>query len=235
MNWENVFADKHRGKTALIIGNGPSLNSVPVKFLKRFLSFGTNRIYLHGIPREEIEKGNIIPFVGKTFVPTYYCSVNPLVIQQSADEINAYPATAKFIADSEASRIKDCYPLVSHGLRTFSYNPAAYIFEGHTVTYVCMQLAFHMGFTTVLLVGVDHRFKMDGAPNAETTWQGDDPNHFSPEYFKDARWNNPDLANSEIAYRLAKKAYEDAGRKIINLTEGTSLDVFEKGTVAEWA
>lgn len=217
MNWENVFADKHKGKTALIIGNGPSLNSVPVKFLKKYKSFGTNRIYL-------------LP----DFTATFYCAVNPLVIQQSADEINAYGATAKFISDSERDRIQGCYPLVSHGLRTFSYNPAAYIFEGHTVTYVCMQLAFHMGFTTVLLVGVDHRFKMDGAPNSETVWQGDDPNHFSPDYFRGTRWNNPDLANSEIAYRMAKKAFEDAGRRIVNLTEGSALDVFERGTIAEW-
>ena len=219
MNWENKFFDKHKGETALIIGNGPSLRNVPLEFLKKYKSFGTNRIYLPPMDK---------------FTATYYCSVNPLVIQQSAAEINAYGAQAKFIADSEADSIKDCYPLVSTGLRTFSYNPAAYIFEGFTVTYVCMQLAFHMGFTTALLVGVDHRFKMDGAPNAETTWQGDDPNHFSPEYFKGTRWNNPDLANSEASYKLAKKAFEDAGRRIVNLTEGTALKVFEKGTVSEW-
>jgi hypothetical protein len=217
MNWENAFADKHKGKTCIVVGNGPSLRDVPLSFLKRYKSFGTNRIYL-------------LP----DFVPTYYVSVNPLVIQQSAAEINAYPAAAKFIADSEARLVPDCYPLVSTGTRTFSYNPAAYIFEGHTVTYACLQLAFHMGFTTVLLVGVDHTYKMDSAPNAETTWEGDDPNHFDPSYFRGTRWNNPDLRNSEIAYRLARTAFEDAGRKIINCTDGSRLDVFERGTVSEW-
>ena len=217
MNWENVFADRHKGKTCVIIGNGPSLKNVPIVFLKKYKSFGTNRIYMLD-----------------SFVPTYYVSVNPLVIQQSAAEINGYPARAKFIADREAHLIPDCYPLVSHGIRTFSYNPAAYIFEGHTVTYVCLQLAFHMGFETALLVGVDHKYKVDGPPNSESVWQGDDPNHFSPDYFRGARWHNPDLRNSEIAYSLAKKAFEDAGRRIVNLTEGTALKVFEKGTVAEW-
>jgi hypothetical protein len=217
MNWENVFPDRHAGETAIVIGNGPSLRNVPLDFLKRYASFGTNRIYL-------------LP----DFTATYYCSVNPLVIEQSAAEINAYGAQAKFIADSEAHRIPGCYQLISTGNRTFSYNPAAYIFEGHTVTYVCLQLAFHMGFDTVLLVGVDHKFKMDGPPNSETEWQGDDPNHFSPDYFRGTRWNNPDLRNSEIAYKLARKAFEDAGRRIINLTDGSALDVFERGTVAEW-
>ena len=217
MNWENVFADRHAGETAVIIGNGPSLRNVPLEFLKKHKTFGTNRIYL-------------LP----DFTATYYASVNPLVVQQSAAEINAYGAQAKFVTDGEASLIDGAYPLMSVGSRIFSYNPAAYIFEGFTVTYVCMQLAFHMGFETVLLVGVDHRFKMDGPPNSETVWQGDDPNHFSPEYFKGARWNNPDLPNSEASYRLAKKAYEDAGRRIVNLGPDSALTIFEKGTVAEW-
>jgi hypothetical protein len=217
MNWENVFADRHAGETCLIIGNGPSLRNVPLDFLRRYPSFGTNRIYLL-----------------RDFITTYYCSVNPLVVQQSAAEINGYEAEAKFITDREASLIDGSYPLLSIGARTFSYNPAAYIFEGFTVTYVCMQLAFHMGFSTALLVGVDHRFKMDGPPNSETTWQGDDPNHFSPEYFRGTRWNNPDLPNSEAAYHLANKAYKDAGRKIINLTDGTALKIFETGAVEQW-
>lgn len=218
MNWENVFADKHKGETCVIIGNGPSLKSVPLTFLKKYASFGTNRIYL-------------LP----DFTADYYVAVNPLVVEQSVDEINAYKAAAKFITDDFAHEIKGSYSLVSTGLRTFSYNPAAYIFEGHTVTYACLQLAFHMGFETALLVGVDHTYKTDAPPNSETTWSGDDPNHFDPGYFRGARWNNPDLRNSEIAYKLARKAFEDAGRRIINLTKGTKLDVFERGKVSEWS
>lgn len=217
MNWEYTFADKHKNETCLIIGNGASLRNVPLDFLKKYPSFGTNRVYLL-----------------KDFTPTYYVAVNPLVIQQSVNEINKYPVHAKFIAESGAGEIKDCYALASCALPTFSYNPAAYIFEGYTVTYVCLQLAFHMGFKTVLLVGVDHKYKMNGEPNAETTWQGDDPNHFSPDYFKGAKWNNPDLDNSEEAYKLALQAFMNDGRKIINLTEGTALKIFEKGKLSRW-
>jgi hypothetical protein len=217
MNWENVFADRHAGETCLIIGNGPSLRNVPNGFLGKYPTFGTNRIYL-------------LP----DFTATYYCAVNPLVIEQSAIEINKYGAKAKFIAATEADKIKDCYPLHSAPTWTFSYNPAVYIFEGFTVTYACMQLAFHMGFTTALLVWVDHSYKTDGPPNSRTTWQGDDPNHFDPAYFRGTVWNNPDLANSEKAYRLAEKAFKDAGRKIINLTEGSRLEIFKKGKIAKW-
>ena len=38
--------NSRKGETCLIIGNGPSLANIPLKFLKKYASFGTNRIYL---------------------------------------------------------------------------------------------------------------------------------------------------------------------------------------------
>jgi hypothetical protein len=65
--------------------------------------------------------------------------------------------------------------------------------------------------------------------------EGQDHNHFSPDYFTNgASWHAPDLAKSERAYRMAETVYNDNGRKIINLTPGTKLDVFEKGDWQEW-
>lgn len=218
MNMETDFQDIHAGEICVIVGNGPSLRDVPLAFLKKYPTFGTNRIYLHP----------------EGFIPTYYCSVNPLVIEQSAAEINAIPCRAKFIAADYASLIPGSYGLVSTGAQLFSFNPAAYIYEGYTVTYVCMQLAFFMGFRTVLLVGVDHKFIMNGTPNAETVWEGNDPNHFTESYFKDARWNNPDLERSAQAYALAEKAFRENKRRILNLTKDTALEVFTKEPLKKW-
>ena len=59
--------------------------------------------------------------------------------------------------------------------------------------------------------------------------QGDDPNHFSVAYFgKGFRWQLPDLETSEVAYRMARKAYETDGRKVLDATIGGKLDIFEK-------
>lgn len=219
MNLELDFQDKHTGETCVVIGNGPSLKNVSLAFLRKYPTFGTNRIYLPPMD---------------TFTATYYTCINPLVIEQSKAEINAYKAKAKFIAEAHAGGIDGAYGLTSTGAQLFSYNPAAYVYEGFTVTFVCLQLAFFMGFKTVLLVGVDHKYKTDGPPNSETTWQGDDPNHFSPEYFKGTRWNNPDLTRSAQAYQLAEKAFSDNGRRIINLTPESALDVFKKESINKW-
>lgn len=214
VTWKDL-ADKHRGEIGLIIGNGPSLRDVPLEFLNKYPSFGTNRIYLKD-----------------GFTPTYYCSVNPLVISQFAEDIAKIDAP-KFLPASYCFD-DTCLPLNSSGMVLFSQDASAWIYEGHTVTFVCMQIAYYMGFRDILLVGVDHSFKYEGAPNQENVLEGNDPNHFHPDYFKGHSWNNPDLVRSEHAYKLARAMYEAHQRRIINLTPGTKETAFEKGSINEW-
>ena len=216
MNWSD-FEGKYKGETGLIIGNGPSLKNVPLDFLKKYPTFGTNRIYLLN-----------------GFEPTYYVSVNPLVIEQSIEKIKELKSE-KFLPERYCSYFSNAAPLESRHHPCFSMNPAAYIYEGYTVTYVCMQIAYYMNFDNILLVGVDHRFSFDGNPNEEVVSQGKDQNHFHPDYFgAGVRWNNPDLERSAEAYKMAKEVYERDNKRIVNLTEGTALDVFEKGKITEW-
>ena len=214
MKWTDLY-QKHKGQECLIIGNGPSLKNVPLDFLKKYPSFGTNRIYLLD-----------------DFTPTYYCSVNPLVIGQFTEDIAKIEAPkflpAQFCFD------ESCLPLQSSGIPVFSQDASAWIYEGYTVTFVCMQLAYYMGFDTVLLVGVDHSFKYDGRPNEQRLLDGDDPNHFSKDYFRGVQWNNPDLVRSEHAYKLARAAFEVRHKRIINLTPGTKEQALEKGNIDDW-
>jgi hypothetical protein len=100
-----------------------------------------------------------------------------------------------------------------------------------TVTFVALQLAYHMGFQEVILVGVDHNFVTQGPANAAVVSNGDDPNHFSPNYFgKGFKWQLPDLEGSERAFHQAKAAYEAAGRRVLDATVGGRLSVFPKTT-----
>jgi len=111
----------------------------------------------------------------------------------------------------------------------FSTNVSNRVWEGATVTNVCLQLAYHMGFKEVILIGVDHSFATKGKPNTTVQSEGDDPNHFSAAYFgKGFRWQLPDLETSEMGYRMARQAYERAGRRVLDATIGGKLDIFEK-------
>jgi hypothetical protein len=103
------------------------------------------------------------------------------------------------------------------------------VFEGSTVTFVALQLAFHMGFEEVILVGVDHSFTTKGKPNVTVVSDGEDPNHFSAEYFgKGYRWQLPDLDASERAYLMAREAFDASNRRILDATIGGKLEVFPK-------
>lgn len=213
MKWID-YKDKHAGETGLVIGNGPSLKTVSLDFLIKYPSFGTNGIYrLQG------------------FTPTYYTAVNPLVIQQFGGIKDL--KCQKFLAERFAWEF-DALPLHSAGIPVFSKQPDDWIYEGHTVTFVALQIAYYMGFSTVLLVGVDHKFTYEGRPNQQLYMAGDDPNHFDPDYFKGKAWNAPDLERSAQAYRLARAVYEADGRRIINLTEPTEEPIFERGNLHDW-
>jgi hypothetical protein len=215
--------DIHKGQRAFIIGNGPSLKQTDLGKLKGEFTFGLNRIYL------------MFPELG--FETTYLVSVNDLVIEQCTAEIAAL-SMPKFLSWRShrfftslhlSSFILPTFLYTTYDLPRFSPDVRGRVWEGATVTNVALQLAFHMGFEQVILIGVDHNFATPGKANTTVTSDGDDPNHFSGQYFgKGFRWQLPDLATSEIGYHLARQAYEQAGRSIVDATVGGKLTIFPK-------
>lgn len=208
---------RHWGKRCFILGNGPSLNQLDLSLLRDEFIIGTNRIYLHE--------------ACKHWRRWYYCAVNPNVISQFGDEIASLDAL-RFLAWEHRDKIarrSDTVWLRTLNEPRFSFDLTQGMWQGSTVTYVAMQLAFHMGFTDVVLLGVDHHYDRAGQPNKLVRSEGDDPDHFAPTYFgSGCEWQLPDLAQSEIAYRLARLAYEQEGRRIRNATVGGKLDLFPR-------
>jgi hypothetical protein len=98
-----------------------------------------------------------------------------------------------------------------------------------------MQLAFHMGFTEVALVGCDHSFAAKGPANKTVISGPNDSSHFAPNYFAGGvKWQLPDLARSELHYAIAKDLFEKHGRQIVNCTEGGGLELFDRRSLAEF-
>jgi hypothetical protein len=214
-----ALKDIHKGERAFIIGNGPSLKQTDLTRLKSEVTFGLNRIYL------------MFPQLG--FGTTYFVSVNDLVIEQCAEDISALPMP-RFLSWRSHRFFKPGPPPATFLYTTydnpaFARNVRGRVWESATVTYVALQLAFHMGFDQVILVGVDHSGSVAGKANSTIVSQGDDPNHFDPAYFgKGFRWQLPDFEMSEIGYRLARQAFESAGRQVLDATIGGKLTVFPK-------
>ena len=113
---------------------------------------------------------------------------------------------------------------------SFQYDLTRPLVFGGTVTFVTLQIAFYMGFKQVVLVGLDHNYVEKGVPS-ETELRTDDrdQSHFHPQYFpKGSKWQLPDLLRSEIDYELARRAFEQDGRQILDATIGGKCQVFEK-------
>jgi hypothetical protein len=158
--------------------------------------------------------------------------VNSLVIEQCAADIQTLPIP-KFLSWRSHNLIRPSddtiFLYTTYTGPKFACDARGRIWEGATVTYVALQLAYFMGFDQVVLIGVDHNFTTKGQPNTTIISQGNDPDHFDASYFgKGFRWQLPDLETSESAYRLARSAYEQAGRQVLDATVGGKLTVFPK-------
>lgn len=232
-NEKNLFhlRNLHAGQRAFILGNGPSLNRCDLSFLKDEITFGVNSIFLN--------------YEKMGFHPTYYVVEDMLVAEDRSEEINHYHGPkVKFFGNYLHYCIQDAPDVVWLNVRVdyqeyanfprFSTNAGRMIWVGGTVSYLCMQLAYFMGFKEVYLIGFDHSYRIPSdakldAGQQQITSNSDDPNHFNPNYFgKGYRWHEPLVERMELSYRRAKQYFEADNRTIHNATVGGQLEVFPR-------
>jgi len=207
----------YSGKRCFILGNGPSLASMDLGPLRSEFTFGLNRIYLM--------------FEKMGFNTTFLVVVNAYVIEQCAEELQEKSQLTFVPWQYRGLLHHKAAPLYYRQIHKpgFSADPTRGLWSGATVTYVAMQLAYFLGFSEVVLIGVDHHFETQGIPGKVISAQGADPNHFDPSYFSNGfRWQLPDLETSEYAYSLARRAFEAHGRQMYNATVGGRLEVFPR-------
>lgn len=212
------FHNIHKGKRCFIVANGPSLKNTDLRLLKNEITIGMNRIYL-----SSAQNG---------FTPTYIV-VHDIPIQlkqftKDLDELELpkffnWNARKYFTPKNNLTFIRSDYtPRFSKDLTKTSWG-------GHSVTNICIQLAFYMGFDEVYLVGKDHDYEQKGVPGKLVLATGDETNHFTKGYYKKGMgWRIPDYKGEELAYTMAKEAFKKAGRIIKDATINGKLQVFEK-------
>lgn len=213
-----AMENRHRGERCFLLGNGPSLNRTDLGRLRDEVTFGLNRIYLK--------------FDEIGYETSYLMCINRHVLRQFADDLRAL-GTTRFLASACGDRFTPGEQLLLlptvHAVG-FARRPVRRgVHEGGTVTFAALQLAYFMGFSEVVLVGVDHRFQTSGPANRLVRATEEDPDHFAPDYFgAGVEWQLPDLEASERSYRIARRAFEDDGRRIVDATVGGALEVFPK-------
>ena len=222
-----VYKNKHKGERCYLVANGPSLKDMDLSFLKKETSFGLNRIYM---AYEDFD-----------FVNDYLVCINGLVLSQFKDEISALKMPKFLNWDSREmygakEDINYIYKSFLGG--SFGKDVSKSLSPTATVTYAALQIIYYMGFSEVIIIGMDHNFqtKEKNRPNkTEVRDEEIDVNHFHPNYFpKGSKWETPDLVSSEYFYRIAREIFEKNGRRIIDCTIEGKCDVFEKGNIKDF-
>lgn len=216
------LAGSLKGKPLLIVGNGPSLNETPLARFEDIYSIGMNKIDMI--------------FSKTSWRPDIIVTTNNLVVHQHCRQMaeNQIPCYLSWKSRWFVPRkIRSHFDFFLDNIAPdFQADISNGLGASHTVTYVALQFAYYMEADPVIIVGVDHNFKHSGDSNEYHKREGDDVNHFDPNYFAAGQyWGIPNLEQSEVVYSKAKLAFDAVGRTVLDATVGGKLKIFNKVSI----
>ena len=229
--------DIHKGKRGFIIANGPSLNDIDMSLLQNEITIGCNGIF------KEFEKWG--------FHTTYYLTEDQQQTELRGKEISSLKGPIKFAGIHNAHafsafndinffhvpmRRNSAYYIRSELFPQFSKDFASIVHLGNTVTYIMLQFAYHIGLEEVYIVGLDHNygklpelFPHGKIKVTEENYKLVQECHFDKNYYKVGDVIGvPWVEKQEKAYSEANKIFLENGRKILNASSFSKLDIFKK-------
>jgi hypothetical protein len=224
-----------KGRRAFIIGNGPSLRNMDLSLLKDEITIGSNGAYkafdtwgfatdyllFEDIEQTEIRGNDIRNVDGPLKIAAIY---NAHAISRPWKDLlfmNVRLADETYWTDPGIQFSRD-----------FSHS----VYLGSTISYIALQLAYHLGCNPVYLIGVD----MDYGPLAKHFPPGKlrvteenidlvNQAHFTKDYYRVGEVIGvPNLDLQTTAFGVARTAFEEAGRQIFNAGVGGKLQVFDR-------
>lgn len=232
--------------TALIIGNGPSVDALDPALLPKFTTFGANHIYKKfpswGRPTDNvvITDSYRLREIGRAYAEF----AGGLYV---GDERRIFPDVAavrailgrdfvplrqlikpKFPKSPFFERFnfpKQLYPLVFDKIR-FPFSFESGLNFGYSVVSAATQIAVLKGFRRILLTGVDSSY---ATPKAYFAGMEDKVQYVNQAFIENPRlWMEPILVNLQICL-------EDRGVQLIDCTPGGKLRFIEKGKLEDFA
>ena len=206
----NELHDTEKGNTCIIMGTGPSLSKIDKSILKKYPVIGVNNSY-------------------KAYIPKYHVISDIHVLKRYNCELQGIVDSTLIFLCSVAGLeyLNGGYKFCSVPIKTSSYmttymslNLIDGIQVADNVIVNALQVAYHLGFENVYLIGCDFDY-------------GGDKEHFDgskvssqTHTYKTGDW-------SKIFHQLevCKDAYELTGRNIYNATVGGKLEVFQRRSI----
>lgn len=210
------------GETGVIVCNGPSINR-------------TNLSLIAGRPYILMNRGYLLAdHFDHPAVVT--CSHDPAILQQFGREIGQ--TESPLVTAVEARRLVGRATNTAYLMPTTKWRFATHLglnsHHGATVTFWALELAYLLGWSKVIIIGLDHRYARQSARQGEMQTAGEaESDHFTPNYLpKGTKFIVNDLALSDYSFSLAKSAFEAAGRDVVDCTVDGNCQIFRKGELA---
>lgn len=221
----NALKDRHKGRRAVIIGNGPSLSVADLDQLKDEITFASNKIYL--------------AFENTEWRPTYL-TVTDTVVAANIDGYLRETNLCKVFGHGPFQQLHDTQDIVfgnppSSVTNPFDWDIISGVSTGHSVLYWDLELAFWMGIREVYAIGLDFSFDVESKPTGEKAMGNDvlvaagEVNHFHPDYRpKGEIWTMPQMDEQRKDFTFALEKYKSDNGMIYNASRKTKLDVWPR-------
>lgn len=238
-NWEKL-KDKYKGKRVFLIGNGPSLNKIPMYLLKNEYTMCFNHFPI------------MIERIG--FVPTFFSVADDVVLADSIPFVKEFiPKTTYSFFPAIHFRGTNFFKKIGHFPNVFWFRQLFKrgfsedlpdIIPGGTVIYEGFQILNYLGFKEIYILGVDMNYKIhtsvkyirNNSINIESM-EDDDPNHFDPRYFgKNKKYHQPEsyvIQNIINELNYLSSYINSIGLQIINVGVDSKVKCFKKKSFDE--
>ncbi|MFA7083381.1 MAG: glycosyltransferase [Arcobacteraceae bacterium] len=201
-----TLKNKFHKKRCIIVGLGPSLDSLDSSILENEYTFCFSNFFT------KLDK----------FTPTFYVGDESKILKNNAPMIDSLDIPYKLISSMHCHYLQkqdsiyhfnenlDYERILSpeYQKTNFSFEADKYLYKAATAAHLCMQLAYYLGFETVYLIGIDLLYDKPALTvNRDTTKEG--------------------VAKILEDFDYVKTIFENDGRKIYNLSSQSALKMFE--------
>lgn len=216
------FKDIGKGKSCVVIGNGPSLRIEDLTKLHdlNIDTFACNRIHL--------------VFPKTSWRPTYYFMSDEKLLESDRGVLEDAPNTICFYPEKAKDKVAEgnfyhclLYHFGNEG--KFSTDAAQGVYAGGSVTTEMLQFAYYMGYNKIYMIGVDFSYNTTNKNDDKTYTYSGEKNYFIEGYMKQGEVADmPNVKANLLAFNAAREEVEKNGRAIMNATRGGKLEVFER-------
>jgi len=211
----------HRGKKAILLGNGPSVSYEDLEKFDGYIIFACNRIHL--------------AYEHTSFRPDFVLTSDEQVIDDFSKDItkNNKGIAKTIFVSKKFNVLSDFWFMLKKGNPfEFRVNVSKGLQSGGGTLISAVQLGYYMGINEFYLYGVDHSFKFNSESKGTSSASGEG-NHFLKNYRAGKSWQAPTLDVVEDAFKKSDEFLRSKNGFIKNATRGGKLEVLERIDVNE--